>query len=212
MNIKFIAKSNYLLRKVLNSENSLDILQDFIESILKIKIKKIILNPYLSHKSDQLPTEENFGIADVRIETEEKEEMNVGIQFIDGKYIQTKLLLYYAQIHSNQLEYKDERRITKTITINILNQNYYETFCYHKKIHIINTEECKENEEDILLHVIELPKFQPIFLHNLNKEEQWITYLKGDNVEEVERVKRLNYKVNKLDLLIEDYWKNEKIE
>ena len=40
MNVKFIAKSNYLLRKVLNSKDSLDILQDLIESILKIKIEK----------------------------------------------------------------------------------------------------------------------------------------------------------------------------
>ena len=39
-----------------------------------------------------------------------------------------------------------------------------------------------------------------------------MTYLKGNNVEEVERVKRINYKINKLDLLIDDYWKNEKIE
>ena len=67
-------------------------------------------------------------------------------------------------------------------------------------------------DEEILLHVIELPKYQPIFLHNLNKEEQWITYLKGDNAEEIERVKRMNYKINKLDILIDNYWEKEKIE
>ena len=51
MNVKFIAKSNYLLRKVLNSNNNLDILQDLIESILNIKIEKIILNPYLKQNN-----------------------------------------------------------------------------------------------------------------------------------------------------------------
>lgn len=212
MNSKFIAKSNYLLRKVLNSNDALDILKDFIESILRIKIQEIFLNQYLTKKSKYLPTEENFGIADVRIKTEDNEEMNVGIQFIDGMYIQTKLLLYYAQIHTNQIEYGDNRRIVKTTTINILNQNYYETYCYHKKIHIVDINKEIEDEEDILLHVIELQKYQPMFLHNLNKEEQWMTYLKGDNVEEVERVKRMNYKINKLDLMIDNYWKNEKIE
>lgn len=212
MNYKFIAKSNFLLRKVLNSNKTLDILKDFIESVLKIRIEEIFLNKYLYKKARSLPTEENFGIADVRIKTEDGEEMNVGIQFIDGMYIQTKLLLYYAQIHTNQIEYQDSRKIVKTTTINILNQNYYETYCYHKKIHIVDTSKKFEDEDDILLHVIELQKFQPIFLHNLNKEEQWMTYLKGDNVEEVERVKRMNYKINKLDLLIDDYWKNEKIE
>ena len=41
MNQKFIAKSNYLLRKVLNSENNLDILQDFVEAILNVNIQKM---------------------------------------------------------------------------------------------------------------------------------------------------------------------------
>ncbi len=216
MNQKFIAKSNYLLRKVLNSENNLDILQDFVEAILNVNIQKIFLNPYLNIKSKQLPAEENFGIADMRIKTKENQEFNVGIQFIDGKYIQTKLLLYYAQIHSNQIEYKDNRKITNTVTINILNQNYYDSFSYHKIIQMKSTNKGIENnelkDEEILLHVIELPKYQPIFLHNLNKEEQWITYLKGDNAEEIERVKRMNYKINKLDILIDNYWEKEKIE
>ena len=216
MNQKFIAKSNYLLRKVLNSENNLDILQDFVEAILNVNIQKIFLNPYLNIKSKQLQAEENFGIADMRIKTKENQEFNVGIQFIDGIYIQTKLLLYYAQIHSNQIEYKDNRKITNTVTINILNQNYYDSFSYHKIIQMKSTNKGIENnelkDEEILLHVIELPKYQPIFLHNLNKEEQWITYLKGDNAEEIERVKRMNYKINKLDILIDNYWEKEKIE
>lgn len=219
MNQKFIAKSNYLLRKVLNSEESLDILQDFIETILNIDIEKIILNPFLNKKENQLQTEENFGIADVRVETKDKEELNVGIQFIDGKYIQTKMLLYYAQINNNQIEYDDQRKIVDTVTINILNQNFYDSFSYHKIVKISNSNEQisnnkQEKDEDrvILLHVIELPKFQPIFLQNLDKEEQWITYLKGDNVEEMERVKIMNQKIKKLDILIDNYWTEEKIE
>lgn len=221
MNQKFIAKSNYLLRKVLNSEYSLDILQDFIEAILNISIEKIILNPFLNEKENQLQTEENFGIADVRIKTKDKKELNVGIQFIDGKYIQTKMLLYYLQINTNQIEYGDDRKIVDTVTINILNQNFYDSFSYHKIVEISNlnkdvsnNEQEKDEDENgaILLHVIELPKFQPIFLHNLDREEQWITYLKGDNAEEVERVKKMNYRIQRLDMLIDEYWNQEKIE
>ena len=199
MNQKFIAKSNYLLRKVLNSEESLDILQDFIESILNINVEKIILNPFLNKKENQLQTEENFGIADVRIKTKDKQELNVGVQFIDGKYIQTKMLLYYALVNNNQIEYQDKRKIVDTVTINILNQNFYDSFSYHKIVKFSNSnkqessnkqEKDKDEDKVLLLHVIELPKFQPMFLQNLDKEEQWITYLKGDNAEEVERVKK----------------------
>ena len=124
MNQKLIAKSNFVLSQVLNSEDSLDILQDFIEAILKIKIEEIKLN---NHKGENVVTSKNFGIADVRIKTEDKKEINVGIQIIDGKYIQTKLLLYYAQVHNFQL--KSNGKIAKTITINILNHNCYKTYC-----------------------------------------------------------------------------------
>ncbi len=206
MNQKLIAKSNFVLSQVLNSEDSLDILQDFIEAILKIKIEEIKLN---NHKGENVVTSKNFGIADVRIKTEDKKEINVGIQIIDGKYIQTKLLLYYAQVHNFQL--KSNGKIAKTITINILNHNCYKTYCYHQKITLKNKEPSFE-EEKIELHIIELLKFQPIFLHQLNKEEQWITYLKGQYVEEIERVKRMNYKINKLDKLVDKYWKDEVIE
>lgn len=221
MNQKFIAKSNYLLRKVLNSEESLDILKDFIESILNINVEKIILNPFLNKKENQLQTEENFGIADVRIKTKDKQELNVGVQFIDGKYIQTKMLLYYALVNNNQIEYQDKRKIVDTVTINILNQNFYDSFSYHKIVKFSNSnkqessnkqEKDKDEDKVLLLHVIELPKFQPMFLQNLDKEEQWITYLKGDNAEEVERVKKMNQKIKKLDILIDNFWNEERIE
>ena len=206
MNQKLIAKSNFVLNKVLNSEDNLDILQDFIEAILKIKIEEIKLN---NHEGERDLASKNFGIADVRIKTEDKQEINVGIQIIDGKYIHTKLLLYYAQVHNYQL--KTNNKIVKTITINILNNNYYKTYCYHQKILFKNKEPSFE-EENIQLHIIELLKFQPIFLHQLNKEEQWITYLKGQYIEEIDRVKRMNYKINKLDRLVDKYWEEEVIE
>ena len=136
MNRKFVSKSNYVLRKVLNNEENLDIIKDFIETILKVKIEKIILHPYLQKMSNYLPAEENFGIADVRIITKDKEELNVGIQFVDGYYVQNKLLLYYAQIHANQLEHENQNYIVRTITINILDFNYFSSKKYHKVIKI----------------------------------------------------------------------------
>ena len=74
MNRKFISNSNYVFRKVLNNEQCVDILKDFIGAILNIEIEEIQLNRYLSENEKYLPKEENFGIADVRIRTKENEE------------------------------------------------------------------------------------------------------------------------------------------
>ena len=115
MNRKFVANSNFLFRKLLNNKNCEDVIKDFIESVLNIDIARIKINPYLRSRERYLPKEVKFGIVDVRITTEENEEMNVGIQFIDGIYVQTKMLIYYAQIHLNQLEFDKEREFVKTV-------------------------------------------------------------------------------------------------
>ena len=201
MNRKFISKSNRVLRKVLNSEQNLDIIQDIIETFLKIKIKEIKLNPYLEIKSNYLPSEENFGIADVRAKLQNEEELNIGIQFIDGYFAQNKMLLYYAQIHSNQLEYEDNRTIAKTITINILDFNYLKSDQYFNKIVIPS-----KNEKQIELYVLELPKFNLKSNKNIEKHEAWIGYLCGNfNEKTLEKFD----KIKKLDNLLETYWRNE---
>ena len=209
MNRKFVSKSNLVLRKVLNSQKNLDIIQDFIESFLNIKIKKIFLNPYLESKSKYLPIEENFGIADARIETTENEELNVGIQIIDGIYIQNKMLLYYSQIHTNQLEYREYKKIAKTITINILDFDFFNTNEYHKKIIIRNKDEIGISD-DIELHVIELPKFHPnLAMPTLTKKEAWTSYLKGNGVDKENKEFE---KIVKLDNLLDKFWREEKME
>ena len=67
-------------------------LKDFIESFLKVKIQKIKINYYLKNQERYLPSEEKFGISDVRVLLDNGEERNIGIQFIDGYYIKTKML------------------------------------------------------------------------------------------------------------------------
>ena len=204
MNRKFISKSNRVLRKVLNLKENLDILQDFIETFLKIKIQEIKLNPYLESKSNNLPSPENFGIADVRIKLQNQEELNVGIQFIDGKFAQNKMLLYYAQIHSNQLEYQDNRKMAKTVTINLLDFNYLKAENYFNKIVIPS-----KVEHQIELYVLELPKFVPNGEKLWDKQEAWMRYLCGPQKASIQEVLKQCDKIKKLDVLLEEYWENE---
>ncbi len=207
MNRKFVSKSNRVLRKVLNSKDNLDILQDFIETFLEIKIKEIKLNPYLESKSNYLPLEENFGIADMRVTLENQEELNIGIQFIDGYYAQNKMLLYYAQIHSNQLEYQDNRKPARTITINLLDFNYLNSREYFNKITIPS----KVNNK-IELYVIELPKFKINDYQNITKRDIWMAYLCGQtNSFLLSMFGKVN-KIKKLDNLLEEFWNNEIME
>lgn len=207
MNRKFISNSNYVFRKVLNNEQCVDILKDFIGAILNIEIEEIELNRYLSENEKYLPKEENFGIADVRIRTKENEEINVGIQFIDGIYIQTKMLMYYAQIHLNQLEYDNKREFARTITINLLDYKYFSTKGYEQMIKI-KTNEGDIQLEEVEMYVLELPKYICKNPNNKTPKDEWIEYLKGSIA--TEKIKNKNIK--KLDELVEKYWLEEKME
>lgn len=207
MNRKFISNSNYVFRKVLNNEQCVDILKDFMGAILNIEIEEIELNRYLSENEKYLPKEENFGIADVRIRTKENEEINVGIQFIDGIYIQTKMLMYYAQIHLNQLEYDNKREFARTITINLLDYKYFSTKGYEQMIKI-KTNESDIQLEEVEMYVLELPKYICKNPNNKTPKDEWIEYLKGSIA--TEKIKNKNIK--KLDELVEKYWLEEKME
>ncbi len=210
MNRKLVSKSNFVLRKVLNTKENIDIIKDFIEAILEIDIEKIKLNEYLRKKEKYLPSEENFGVLDCRIQTKEGENFNIGIQYVDGIYIQTKMLLYYSQIHLNQLEYDDNREFARTITINLLDFNYFETQNYEKKISI-ETNEKNVKSKEIELYVIELPKVK-YSNDKMNRKKEWIIYLEGSNIEKIEKIKEENKYICELDKQLEKYWENETME
>lgn len=209
MNRKFVAKSNFVLRRVLNTKENIDILEEFIEVILNIEIKEAKINPYLEKMKEHLPAEENFGIVDLRIRTIENEERNVGIQMIDGEHVLTKMLLYYAQIHGNQLEYDEDREIAKTNTINILDFVLNKDLDYHSKM-VVAEETMSNMINDYLeIHIIQLPKFELQNTENMTLKQAWISYWKGENVQEAINKSE---KIKKLDKLLEKYWREEVME
>lgn len=208
MNRKFVKNSNLILRKVLRSNDCLEILKDFIENIVRIKIKNIIINGNLLQIYQ---TNKEYGIVDVRVTTEEDEEINVGIQIIDGDYIQNKMFLYYAKIHSNQVLYGDNRKIARTITINILDMSYFNSIQYHRIIKI-KTNILNDNIlETMELHVLELPKYTIDLTERLTTKDAWMLYLKGKDAYTIKKAKMINENIKKLDNKINNYWKKEKI-
>ena len=196
MNRKFISDSNCVLKKILNEEQNLDIVQDFIESIIDVKIKEISIQKNL--KNEEI-FEEYLGIINVKIITDINEVINVGIQIIDGYYIQHKMILYYAQLQSNQNIYKNA---VKTITINIIDDEFFEAKNYCKISRIKGFDPAVLKSTNLgELHIIELPKFKVQEINN--KEEAWVQYLKNG------KICKQYEKIKKLDNVLNQYWENE---
>jgi predicted transposase/invertase (TIGR01784 family) len=208
LNRKFISNSNSILKEILNSEENVDILQNFIEKILKIRISKIFLREYLGERVRYLPVEEKYGIADVRVITEDGSKLNIGVQIIDGNYVQEKILTYASLIHINQLEYDENNDYAKTITINILDFKYFSTQDVHKVMNFLDRKFKYYPSEEIEFHILELPKFKKSKIENF--EDAWIAYLKGDEELAEEAIERCE-KINKLDNLLKKFWEEERI-
>ena len=124
--------------------------------------------------------------------------------------IQNKMFLYYAQIHANQLKHRDNRKIAKTITINILDYKYFEGTAYHKKVLIKDRKKTIEGEIEI--HVLELPKFRIENVNCLTDKEEWMLYFKEKNSKKIQSVINGALYIKKLDILLDDFWKSEKME
>ena len=132
---------------------------------------------------------------------------NIGIENYDKLYAENKMLLYYAQIHANQLEYDDNRKVVKTVTINLLDFNYLKSDSYLNKIVIPS-----KTDEEIKLYVLELPKFNINSYKNITKKEAWMIYLCGiQNEIMIEVLKKFDI-IKQLDNLLEEYWRNEVME
>ncbi|MBO4293303.1 MAG: PD-(D/E)XK nuclease family transposase [Clostridia bacterium] len=204
MNRKFIKNSNLVLHEILNSEKCKDIIADFIETFLKIPISTLKINPNLNDSK-------SYGIVDVRVITKENNELNVGIQIIDGNYIQSKMLLYYAKIHTNQALYEDGRRLAKTTTINILDMSFFSSLNFHKIIKLKTNAMNDSILEEVQMHIIELPKLKITKNMRLTKEEAWVLYLRGDDRYLIAKAIKKYECIKKLDDLLKNYWKEEKI-
>lgn len=194
MNRKIIADSNSVLRKIFKDEENIDVLKDLIETILNVEIKEINLIKNLHYS---LIYKEVKGIAEVKITTTDEEKILVGMQIMDGFYIQNKMVLYQAQLQLNEEVYKD---VTKTVTINILDDEYFDVTDYKKQIQV-KTVGAVSSEKFGEIYLIQLKKFDG--KNYDEKEKEWIEYLK----EEIQEPK--NEKIKKLDNLLDDYWKNE---
>lgn len=195
-----------MLKQIWSNKSNIFFLKDFIESMLDIQIKEINIMPYLEKMAKYLPAKENFGIVNVRVKTISDEEINVGIQTIDGYYIQNKLLLYYAQIHENQLEYEQNKFKTTTITINLLDFDIIKENNDYYNIIKLQSKDC-----EFLMHTVELNKFRNSVKDIKNKKEAWIAYIANDDLLADVATKKYST-IKGFDNSVENYLLNEKME
>ena len=193
-NIRTISKFSFLLdKKIFSKKGNEDILKDFLEAILNIKIEKIeIKNPELTKTTKK----EKTAILDIKVETKNKI-IDVEMQMKNEGDIPERITAYLGKLVSNQLEPGDKyKKLKETIIIFILNFNLYKRNSYHNIAKMRFEKTTKEayvnmgykTEEEIAtkymqIHIIELPKFKKKNADMKKRINQWLYLLTGKEKE-----------------------------
>jgi predicted transposase/invertase (TIGR01784 family) len=170
-----------------NGEESKRILMDFLNSLLELKddnrINEIIyLNPFNDRKTEK----DKLSIMDIKVETENKERIDIEVQINDVDDYRKRSLFYWSKLYPETLKKGEPYyNLKKSIVISIVNFDLVkESKKYHSIFKIKEKDENYIFTDDLELHYIELCKFNtPTDLNELNDLEEWITFLKecGNN-------------------------------
>ena len=212
---------DYAFKRVFGRNGNEAILKDFLEAILDIEIKDIIIqNPEIPKNM----RDSKIGILDVRAEINGKEIIEVEMQVQNQYNIDKRSPIYITKIYSDQLKEGDSYvEVKKVAVINILNFNYYERNSYHS-VGRMKFENSKENEKvdmgyileeqyvtnDLEMHFIELPKFRKKNPDISSKLDQWLWLICGEEEKikmaknENEKIKEAKSELEKLEMSPED--------
>ena len=212
--------NDYIFKKVFAKEGNEELLKDLLESILDIKIEKVEV------KNPELPKDiydRKAGILDIKVQIDEDKICDVEMQVTNEKNIDHRSIYYLGMLVSEQLEKgEDYKTIKKSISINLLNFNYYNRNSYHQVAHM-KFEETKKEEyvdlgytkeeeiatKDVEMHFIEIPKFIKKNPGAKTKLEQWLWLLVGEGGK-IKMAEKENEKIKEASIIVEKMSMDEK--
>ena len=204
---------DYVFKRVFTKDGHEDMLKDLLSAILNIEIKKIeIKNPEMTKPDKEAKRE----ILDIRATINDNNLIDIEMQVKDYKNIDKRSIAYLTKLYSDQLQKGDDyQKPLKTISINILNFNFFKRNTYHsvgrlkfeeiEKEKYVETGQTEEDEyvtNDLEVHYIELPKFIEKNPGVKTKLEQWLWLICGKG-EKAEMAKKENKEVEKASKVLE---------
>lgn len=199
--------NDYVFKRVFAYEGNEDLLRDFLEAILNIRIQKIeVQNPELPKNYK----EEKKGTLDIKVQLNENTIIDVEMQLENEENIDSRSTSYLGKLVSNQLHTGDfYTQLKKSIVICILNFEFYKTNNYHNIAKMKFDKATKETyidmgyeeEEEVAspyiqMHFIELPKFIKKNPEVKTRLEQWLWLLAGKE-DKIEMAEKKNKEVKK---------------
>lgn len=198
---------DYVFKRVFSYDGNESVLKDFLEAILKIKIKTVeVKNPELIKTNK----EDKVGVLDIKVEIDNNTIIDIEMQAEDEKNIIERGTTYTGKMLASQLQQGDPyNKLRKTIFICIMDFNYIKRNSFHSVGKMKFEDTTEENyvnmgytEEETIaspfieMHFMELPKFRKKNPGIDTKLNQWLWLLSGKE-EMIEMAKKENKEIKK---------------
>jgi predicted transposase/invertase (TIGR01784 family) len=187
-------KSDIVFKMLFGTEQSKDILADFLKSVLDLKDEECevieIIDP---HSTPKYP-DGKLSILDVKLRIADKI-IDIEIQLVSVTGIRSRITYYLSNMLSEQLsggdEYKDLKRAVCIVIVDF--PLVYESENFHTVFRLLEKDEHFPFNDLLEINVLDMTKIPPNGKSNL---VNWLKFIKAERQEEFEMVSSVNPIIN----------------
>ena len=196
-------RENIIFQMLFSKKGNEDLLQDFLEKLLKRKIKKLEVENEVS--LDVEDVREKVGRIDIKAIIDEEIICDIEMQVKEDKLILKRTTYYAAKLIAEQLKKGDiYNKLKPVMQISILDKSLMkeEKDYILEGITVLKNNRNKELNSNCKVCYIELEKFRDKKIEEYNEFDMWLAFLDAKrNKEGVKRAVEENDKIKKAVLI-----------
>lgn len=186
--------NDFVFKKIFGEAKNKDLLKDLLEAILTdIKIYDVEINKDVSLERKIIT--EKLGILDIVATLDDGTKVDIEMQ-VKNYYNTVERSLFYATgvYHENLQSGEDYINIPRSISIWITDYNVFDDGPFHERARLKRDFENKILTDKFQFHYIQLPKFKEKCKQISSKLDEWLTFIRNENLEEIRMINNKNVK------------------
>ncbi len=166
-----LPKVDFAFKLLFGSEENVHLLKYLLRQVLKLEEDELEQIEIINPEQIKEHYEGKTSVLDVLAKLKNGKRVNIEIQIINTKSMKKRILFYWANMYKRQLnKNEDYAKLKKSISINILDFELFDTEELHSIYHIRNDKTSELFSDMLELHVIELPKLKKHIVSEESKE------------------------------------------
>ncbi|WP_246231699.1 Rpn family recombination-promoting nuclease/putative transposase [Sporosarcina jiandibaonis] len=171
-------RNDFVFKSFFGDERNSNLLLQFLNSILDVQVSSIeLVDPHLEYTH----TGDKSSVMDVRVRTEQGEQINIEMQLGNHQAFPERMLIYWAKMYGSQdKQGRLYTKLRKAIQIIITDFKLLKEKDYHNLFQISNKKSNLLLSDHLEIRVLELPKLRIKNIMDANELERWLLFLKSD--------------------------------